>query len=135
MKTCPSCGRRIPDHIWAAAVDKGAVLRCSACGFSHTPVESDPCSGFHGGADTSVEAFKSVSASARASIRRTIYHYIREHSGATCDEVEQALDLPHQTASARIRELAKDGLIADTGARRATRTGRKARVYEAKVPV
>lgn len=49
--------------------------------------------------------------------------------GATCDEVEQALAMIHQTASARILELAQVGRIIDTGRRRPTRTGRNARVY------
>lgn len=46
----------------------------------------------------------------------------RGPNGATCAEVEQALRLPHQTASARIR---------DSGARRLTPSGRKAIVWVA----
>lgn len=48
----------------------------------------------------------------------------------TCDEVEIVTGLKHQTASARIRELALKGLIKDSGKRRLTRSGRKAVVYE-----
>jgi hypothetical protein len=60
--------------------------------------------------------------------------------GATCDETEEALDMRHQTASARIRELSlKDKiLLIEVGAKpdgtkryqtRATRSKRQARVY------
>lgn len=49
--------------------------------------------------------------------------------GATCDEIETQLNLSHQTASARIRALAKLGRIADSGNRRKTRSGRNAVVW------
>jgi predicted transcriptional regulator len=45
--------------------------------------------------------------------------------GATCDEVEIA------TASARVVELRRAGLIRRTGERRPTRSGRNAWVYVA----
>jgi len=53
----------------------------------------------------------------------------RGYRGATCDEIEQGLDLKHQTVSARCTELLKAGQILDSGARRPTRSGRSARVY------
>lgn len=54
--------------------------------------------------------------------------------GMTCDEVEVALDMPHQTASARINELMKatderPELLFDSGARRKTRHGQLATVW------
>ena len=49
--------------------------------------------------------------------------------GMTCDEIEVNLGLAHQTASARVRELAVAKDIVDSGRRRPTRTGRKAVVY------
>jgi hypothetical protein len=54
--------------------------------------------------------------------------------GMTCDEVEIALDMPHQTASARINELMKEteerpALLFDSGARRKTRYGQLATVW------
>ena len=56
-------------------------------------------------------------------------HYQREkYRGATCDEVEAALGLKHQTCSARIRELRDKGLLVDSGYQRKTRSGRKAAV-------
>ena len=59
--------------------------------------------------------------------------------GVTCDEVEQILEMPHQTASARVHELGKertdqDGnvrpqMLFDSGARRKTRHGQLATVW------
>lgn len=51
------------------------------------------------------------------------------HRGLTCDEIERRLYLPHQTASARVRELASSRVLVETGETRFTRHGRKARVY------
>lgn len=51
--------------------------------------------------------------------------------GMTCDEIEISLDMRHQTASARIRDLVLDNLIFDTHLRRKTRSGHTARVYRA----
>jgi predicted transcriptional regulator len=57
---------------------------------------------------------------------------LRADFGATCDELEQAFGIPHQTVSARIREMALKGVIGDSGQKRATRSGRKAIVWHAK---
>lgn len=48
--------------------------------------------------------------------------------GHTCDELEVLLQLPHQTASARIRELAASAEIHTQGKRK-TRRGRNACVW------
>lgn len=68
-------------------------------------------------------------------LRRKVYELIkgRGERGITCDEVEVLLDLRHQTASARIRELYLQKLIARTGRRRITRSGRGADIYIALV--
>jgi predicted ArsR family transcriptional regulator len=50
---------------------------------------------------------------------------------STCDDIERLLGLSHQTASARINELVREHEIIDSGARRPTKSGRKARVYKA----
>jgi DNA-binding Lrp family transcriptional regulator len=47
----------------------------------------------------------------------------------TCEEVGQMLNLSHQTASARIRDLSKDGNLIDSKARRTTKSGRNAVVW------
>lgn len=49
-------------------------------------------------------------------------------TGMTCDEVEVALGLSHQTCSARVNELNGVGYIKVEG-KRPTRSGRNARVY------
>ena len=54
--------------------------------------------------------------------------------GMTCDEVEVALDMPHQTASARINELMapteeRPQMLFDSGARRKTRHNQLATVW------
>lgn len=48
---------------------------------------------------------------------------------ATCDEIEQRLELTHQSASACLNKLMKAKLIRATG-KRLTRSGRQARVWE-----
>ena len=62
-------------------------------------------------------------------LRGRVLVEIRVRGGATCDEVECALGLRHQTASARICELSEEGRVADSGERRLTRSGRKAVVW------
>ena len=47
----------------------------------------------------------------------------------TCDEVEVLLNGKHQSVSATIRNLVKDGFLSDTGERRLTRSGRNAIVW------
>lgn len=54
--------------------------------------------------------------------------------GFTCDEVESVLKMSHQTASARIRDLATQGLVVDSRKRRNTRTGRPAIVWRTPAP-
>lgn len=79
--------------------------------------------------ETSRKAARSI-AKASGAKRLQILEWIRSCGprGATCDEVEQALGMSHQTASARIRELATDNHL-DTNGERPTRTGRAAAVY------
>ena len=91
---------------------------------------NDICENRHGGADTSVEAFESTPESYREETRLRILKAINDHGGrgATADEIEIQLDLPAQTGSARMSELKRDGYIIDSGERRLTRRGKKARV-------
>lgn len=84
----------------------------------------------HNGVDTSIEAAESVTEAAPVN-RVRVYEYLKRNGGATCDEVELALGLSHQTASSRLWELEKMGRAEKTEARRTTRSGRKARVYRA----
>jgi len=86
--------------------------------------------GYVAGSDTSKEAAKRSDNSAGA-MRLKVLAHINAVGNATCDEIEEAMKLKHQTASARIRELVLDGKIQDTGMRRRTRSGSSARVYVA----
>lgn len=98
--------------------------------------DSDPLPP-HSDPDTSRAAAVSVKESSvqqRANVLAH-FHQVGPH-GATCDEVEQALRLPHQSASARIWELRgldrkRDlpTLLYDTGTRRKTLSGRTAVVW------
>lgn len=69
--------------------------------------------------------------SALVGTARRIYRYIarRTRKGATSDEVEQALGIVHQSASARINEMRNAGLIEESGRYRKTRSGRNANVF------
>lgn len=87
-----------------------------------------PCS------ESSKEAAESVKQIA-GNLRERVFGFIcsRGYDGATCDEVEIALGLRHQTASARCRELVQQDLLTKrvnsvTGKplQRPTRSGRNA---------
>lgn len=49
--------------------------------------------------------------------------------GLTCDEVEFWTGLKHQTASARVHDLSREGKILVDGRTRKTSSGREAAVY------
>jgi hypothetical protein len=84
----------------------------------------------HNGTDTSAAAAASMDRHA-SRLAEEVLGFIRSAGNATCEEVERGLGMKHQTASARIRELALDDRICDTGSRRRTSSGRMARVYAA----
>lgn len=60
---------------------------------------------------------------------RILDRIINSPLGVTCDDLELRLGLPHQTVSAAITAMLRNKMIVDSGERRPTRTGRKARVY------
>ena len=61
---------------------------------------------------------------------RQIYGYIKQVGGATCDEVEIALEMKHQSVSCLIRYLVINGFLEKTFLRRPTRSGRNAIVWQ-----
>ena len=69
-----------------------------------------------------------------AAIRATVLAHITAQGdvGITCDGVEEALGLRHQTCSPRILELSRLGEVVDTGRRRQTRGHRNAVVWAAR---
>jgi hypothetical protein len=85
--------------------------------------------GFVAGSDTSEAAAKSIAA---PSLRARTYAYLVDaEDGLTSDELEVLTGWPHQTASARLRELVLAGLARDGRERRRTRNGRFAVVRHA----
>jgi hypothetical protein len=86
----------------------------------------------HGGNVESGEAADSI-APDKARMRSQVVAFVtaRGAVGATSDEVEIGLGMRHQTASARITEAKALGLLAATGRRRPTRSGRSAAVLVA----
>jgi predicted transcriptional regulator len=83
--------------------------------------------------DTSAEALQSIQPII-GTIRQSVLQAISVKGlyGSTCEEVEIELNMRHQTASSACNYLQEKGLIIDSGARRRTTSGRKARVYVAK---
>lgn len=91
---------------------------------------------FVSSSEPSREAADSV-AEETPNLRAKVFNFVfsRGDDGATCDEVEIALGLRHQTASARCRELVLQGrlmkrldMVTGKSLRRPTRSGRKADV-------
>jgi predicted ArsR family transcriptional regulator len=62
-------------------------------------------------------------------LRFQVYTHLTEQGGATCDEVEVALELRHQTAAARLWELERAGWVEKSALKRINRSGRSAHVY------
>lgn len=91
----------------------------------------DICRNYHGGNPES-EAANVIAHKSSAQIRSKILEYVRACGldGATCDQIEIALELSHQTASARCADLKRLKMIVDSGGRRETRTGSKAAVLK-----
>jgi hypothetical protein len=87
------------------------------------------------GSDTSFMAAENI-APMIGKLQKLVLDVVKNEgtNGATCDEVEVALEMPHQTASARINELMEaDGerpqMLFDSGSRRKTRHGQLATVW------
>jgi predicted ArsR family transcriptional regulator len=81
--------------------------------------------------DTSIAAFESLDPEVKARREEQILEYVETQGGATCWEIERALGLMHQSASACITKLRKAGHLVDSGERRPTNTGRMAKVWRA----
>jgi len=85
------------------------------------------------GSATSADAAKSIEETS-GTLRAKVYYYALSVGsfGATRDEIEIALFMTHQTASARVRELVRMGCLCEhPGLIRQTRSGRNAVVFTA----
>lgn len=123
--------------------------RCLFCGGDESdPQHRDRCDGRQGGRPEPGDPFaaytapyavgRETSAAAAHAIEPSavtlcgqVLAAIRACHGLTCFEIEEALHLRHQTASARIWDLHTRGLITDSGARRLTSASRAAVVWVA----
>lgn len=87
----------------------------------------------HNGTQTSREAAQSIEHTITDS-EMVILRHLRSlgQDGATDDEMERALGMPHQTVSARRNGLASRDMVLDSGERRLTRSGRRAIVWVAR---
>jgi hypothetical protein len=79
-------------------------------------------------APTSAAAAATIDGDTLARLEALVLHTLRAKP-RTCDAVEEATGLPHQTASARIRGLVLRDRVQDSGQRAATRHGRRAVVW------
>ena len=97
--------------------------------------DRDPTLWYHGGNRESSEAHASI-ADSKHTLRRKVVAYVASlgETGATSDEIEVAMGLPHQTVSARLTEAKKYGELVKTDQRRPTRLGRMAAVLVAPIP-
>lgn len=97
--------------------------------FTQQPIYPD-APGYVRGSETSKAAASSLNESVLTQLKRRIYFYAcLQPNGIICDEIEVALGLSHQTASARIRELEMSGWLTKTDERRHTRSKRGAFIY------
>jgi hypothetical protein len=118
-----------PDVVTRHPTPDGPVLRGTSFGVDRPdPIPMLPPP--HNGTDTSADAAESV-ANLTGELRIKIFDWLvtKGDLGATSDEAEVALGLSHQTCSPRILELRKANMVVDSGLRRLTRGGRKAKVW------
>ena len=136
---CPTCAGPV---FWAEAIQGYQCPRCDRQGdedgrfqewrlhqlglLSPDPVTISLPSVPSVHVDTSEEAAASMEEH-QSRLAREVLALIRASapSGVTCDRIEELMNLRHQTASARVRELVLAGWVEDSGRRRENRSGRK----------
>src|SRR5262245_47203398 len=92
----------------------------------------DICSGRHGGAETSQEAFEGIRAGLPAARARVFSVIVGAGLiGLTSQEIADSLGVGVNVISGRVTELLKAGYVIDSGKRRKTRSGFNARVVVA----
>ena len=96
---------------------------CPAC----TPEQSAP---HQPHSETSREAAEEIRPVA-GELRKAVFVYIKQHGGATDEEVQKALEMSPNTQRPRRVELVDRGMVRDSGQKRRTKSGRKAVVWEA----
>lgn len=91
----------------------------------------DICRNNHGGEPNSIAAHDSIR-EAKSQLQKAVLACIKSAGmiGVSCEQIEQMLGLSHQTASARVSELKRKGLIRVQGHRK-TKSGSNAGVLVA----
>jgi hypothetical protein len=81
--------------------------------------------------DTSVEAGARIDSQLNR-LQRQVLNYLQKQgeTGATDEEMQQGLGMPPNTQRPRRRELQLNEVVHDSGARRLTRSGRRAVVWK-----
>lgn len=79
--------------------------------------------------DTSEQAAHSAEAFAGKQALQVL-NYLIAYGPQTCDALEEALGLRHQSAAARLWQLERSGHVRKTADTKLTRSGRRARLYE-----
>ena len=104
--------------------------------YQQRPLIFEPSAPFVRNSETSKEAAESVRKELGPMCRKVRSAIASRNNGLTCSEIEEELDMKHQTASARLRDLQKAGYIEwkinpETGKyfTRKTSSGRNGKVY------
>ena len=84
---------------------------------------------YHGGNEESEQANESITGT-KEQMRTKLYDALKRRP-STCEELEDRFGMKHQTVSARLSELKRDGLVEKVGTR-PTSSGRSAAVLAPK---
>ncbi len=95
----------------------------------NTPDLFDICARNHVGNAQSRAAHEVILPTKQNAYVRILTELTANPRGLTCEQLEESLGLKHQTASARVSELVRDGLIVVDGTR-PTSSGCRARVLK-----
>lgn len=108
----------------------GSQIRTHGVAYTRPGTRPAPISGeditanYHKGNENSKEAAKKAKVHAARDFQRILaFVASRAMTGATCDEIEEALEMSHQTCSARCADLKKDSRLVPSGQKRKTRKG------------
>jgi len=104
----------------------------AAHSYAQTELEFDPKPLLHNSTPTSIAAAESQLSNKKQRDKEAIVAFVKQHGGATRDELVQGLGLGVGTVCPRVFELIRAGVLVEPGEKRETRTGSKAYVLYAK---
>lgn len=125
MGGCERCAFRG----WVVDADTNTATRCICVKFGPVYAGGAPS---QRGSETSRASAEAIDTSELGRLQRRVYSEIARsgYRGMTDEEIEIALSLTHQCASARRRELHLKGLIGSEDVRINPRSGRPAQVWK-----